>query len=415
MKIYKITLLLIIATVFSYNNSYCKDRNSKLQAPPYLVDYNELTQTRISFREKKEPIFTYGKNLLLEADKWLDYSYATVVKKFHIPPSGDKHDYYSLGPYWWPDSTKSDGLPYIRKDGYRNPERLEYDRPQLSNMVEAVKILTIAYTLSDEIKYKNKVTGFLKTWFIDKETKMNPHLEFGQAIPGITTGRGIGIIETRGLVDVVDAIGILYRLNAIEENDFMILKKWFREYNAWLTMSKKGIDEKNWYNNHGTAYDLQVVSFSLFVGDTATAIAVLDSVFTKRIIPQIKSDGRQPFELERTKSLSYSIFNLNSFVKIALIAELRGMNFWNYESTDGRSLTKAINYLVPFLFEGEKWMYQELRNINDLKIDYFPIMNISNRKNSKLIFDKLLASYDKNNYEFQMEMLIRPNSILLQN
>jgi hypothetical protein len=28
----------------------------------------------------------------------------------------------SLAPYWWPDPKSPNGLPYIRRDGERNPE-----------------------------------------------------------------------------------------------------------------------------------------------------------------------------------------------------------------------------------------------------------------------------------------------------
>ncbi len=46
----------------------------------------------------------------------------SVMQKTQLPPSGNKHDYMSQGPYWWPDPSKPDGKPYIRKDGQRNPE-----------------------------------------------------------------------------------------------------------------------------------------------------------------------------------------------------------------------------------------------------------------------------------------------------
>src|SRR5438552_2649323 len=36
----------------------------------------------------------------------------SVMDKQRTPPSGDKHDYVSMGPDWWPDATKPGGLPY---------------------------------------------------------------------------------------------------------------------------------------------------------------------------------------------------------------------------------------------------------------------------------------------------------------
>ncbi|MCB0750535.1 MAG: alginate lyase family protein, partial [Ignavibacteriae bacterium] len=263
MKLLSILFLFINITSNLFGSNFSsanQNQDIKTFLPPYFIDYSILQETAEKYQNHKEPIYAYSKSLLQEADMWLDSSYSTIVNKTHLPSSGNKHDYYSLGPYWWPDSSKENGLPYIRKDGYRNPERLEYDRPQLGNMIEAVNSLTLAFAISDEDEYKSKAIGFLKTWFINDSTKMNPNLEYGQAIPGITDGRGIGIIETRSLIDVVDAIGILYRKNAFNKYDFEQLQNWFKEYNTWLTTSEKGIDEKNWYNNHGTAYDLQVIS-----------------------------------------------------------------------------------------------------------------------------------------------------------
>src|SRR5438552_6298094 len=49
-----------------------------------------------------------------DADKALSVKPFCVVDKDYLPPSGDKHDYASLSPYWWPDPSKPDGKPYIR-------------------------------------------------------------------------------------------------------------------------------------------------------------------------------------------------------------------------------------------------------------------------------------------------------------
>ena len=40
----------------------------------------------------------------------------SVMQKGRIPLSGDKHDYMSMAPYWWPDTTKPNGLPFVRRD-----------------------------------------------------------------------------------------------------------------------------------------------------------------------------------------------------------------------------------------------------------------------------------------------------------
>ena len=93
--------------------------------------------------------FSQSKNGIL-----VDYSKTQEVKK-RTPPSGDKHDYMSLGSYWWPDPSKPDGLPYIRKEGQRNPETLtdEVDRYSMAKLLRNVESLGWAYYFSGKEKY----------------------------------------------------------------------------------------------------------------------------------------------------------------------------------------------------------------------------------------------------------------------
>ena len=130
------------------------------------------------------------KTLLRDADKALKMTPPSVMDKTMTADSGDKHDYMSMGPYWWPDPSKPDGLPYIRKDGQRNPELDKLDRNKLGDMSKAVTTLGLAYYFSGDEKYAQKAVDFLNVWFLDAKTKMNPNLTYGQTIPGKNKGMG---------------------------------------------------------------------------------------------------------------------------------------------------------------------------------------------------------------------------------
>ena len=148
------------------------------------------------------------KKLLKDADKVVQEGVLySVMHKKQTPPSGDKHDYMSQAPYWWPDPTKKDGLPYIKKDGLKNPELKDIpDTDEMDDMEDDAETTALAYFFSKDERYAAHAARLIKTWFLDKETRQNPNLNFSQGIPGINKGRGIGIIESRGGIEYVTSV-----------------------------------------------------------------------------------------------------------------------------------------------------------------------------------------------------------------
>jgi len=300
--------------------------------------------------------------LVKAADEALKQPPVSVMDKALTPPSGDKHDYMSVGPYWWPNPDTPDGLPYIRKDGEVNPERRDSqtDATTEGRMTTAATTLAMAWFFTGRADYADHAALLLRTWFLDPATRMNPNLNYGQAIPGRTQGRGIGIIDTNGWVTLCDAVGLLAGSDAWTADDQAGLARWFGEYVDWLLESKHGQDEDKAGNNHGTYYDLQVARYALFAGRPEVAKRILAAVPTRRIAKHVEPDGRQPHELGRTKAFGYSRMNLMGFLNLAVIGESQGIDLWGFKTADGRSIQAAIDYLVQYADPTKEWPHKEL-------------------------------------------------------
>jgi hypothetical protein len=347
-------------------------------APPvsprtFLLDPARLASSRDAITRKDPSVADAWAALKADADKALSVERFSVVDKGLTPPSGNKHDYMSQAPYFWPDPSKPGGVPYMRKDGERNPEiNAITDHLAIDGLVANTQTLALAYYFSGDERYAAKAAALVRAYFLEPATRMNPNLEYAQFIPGVNSGRGIGLIETRGFTRVVDAIGLIEGSNAWTPADDRGVKQWFAEFLRWLQESRNGKDEAAAKNNHGTYYDLQIVSYALFLDRQPLAREVLERAKQKRVAAQIEPDGKMPLELARTNAWSYSAMNLDGMTELATLGDRAGVDLWHYDTADGRSIRKAILYLVPFAFGEKKWDAEQINGFSGPAL--FPVL-----------------------------------------
>jgi hypothetical protein len=331
------------------------------QQPPATVELNGPFLAQL----KLHPQPAIVNSARLSADWAMNVGPYSVIDKQDVPPSGSKHDYMSLAPYWWPNPASKNGLPFIRRDGHINPERYKVpDDREFNETRGAVHALALGYYFTGNQAYARRAVLLLRTWFLNPATRMNPDLNFAQAVPGVNTGRGTGLIDVHEMPQLLDAITLLSDSQAMTSADKAGLRNWFTEYMKWLQTSKNGQDEAAAKNNHGSWYDQQLAGIALFLGDSDLARQVAQTAETKRIAAQIKPNGSEPLELARTKSFSYSVFNLDALLRLAQEAEHVDVDLWTYRAPDGGSIRMALEYLLPFAEGKKKWTHEAINGVD---------------------------------------------------
>ena len=326
-----------------------------------------------------------------------------------ISPMGIRHknEYYSNGDYWWPDLTKANGLPYIRLDGNSNPDNFSYHREVLRKIRTSVAHLARAYMHTKKETYATKALELLRVFFIDKETRMLPHLLYAQAIPGLYTGRGIGIIDTLHLTDIPFALSALYGSESITTDIYNAMVKWFEEYLEWMTTHPYGIDESNEPNNHSLCYYVQVAVFALFTDNHRLLQHCRDMFFIK-ILPQMNNNGGFNKELERTKPYGYSLMVLDNFITLCHVLSDNDNNLWDYQTIHGQSARKAIDFMLPYILDKNTWPYKKDIMYYD---DYPCRMSFMLFGGYTLGIEKLIEKYKSLPEESQVEEVRRNTTI----
>ncbi|MFE0628357.1 alginate lyase family protein [Streptomyces sp. NPDC058864] len=332
-----------------------------------VLDGKDLVRAKARLRAGDPQARRALRDLVVQADAWLGQGPWTVVDKDRVPPSGDPHDYFSQAPYWWPGAPRTpdnpQGCPYVQRDGERNPEVDGLtDHDERGKVFESAYELSLAWYYTGRRAYAEHAARILRTWFVDPETRMNPNLGNAQAIPCRYDGRAIGIIDfSQGFTSLLDATAVLdLGAPGWSAGDRDGMRIWENGFLDWLVDSDFGKQEGAAANNHGTFHHMQVAALAAATGRTALARETVAAARAGLIDPQIAADGSQPQELARTRSWHYSTFNLVAFTRLAAVGDHVGVDLWHHTDTDGASLRRAVDFLLPAATGAGPWPHPEL-------------------------------------------------------
>jgi hypothetical protein len=270
--------------------------------------------------------------------------------------AGGPHDFFSQADYAWPNTTNRTGRPYIGRDGESNPNVFSDHRMAMRRMKDAVAALAAAYLLTGDDQYARKANEFIRVFFLDPKTRMNPNLPYAQAVLGAQTGNAYGIIDTLHLAELAVAVPFLERSPAFDPAVDSGLKQWFAAYIDWITTSTNGVREMTNRNNHSMACFVQLAAFGKLTGNQAL-LAMARRRFKEVLLPgQMDANGSFPLELKRTKPYGYSIFQADNLAELCVLLSTADDDLWQFRLPDGRTPRQAMDFIFPYLADKNLWL-----------------------------------------------------------
>lgn len=358
-KIYCYIIKSLVEVYIIFFKYFFKQKHLKF----IFLNERQLLTTRYYIQHKMatSDLIEMNNIVISRAEKALNYDTLSVVNKLDLPPSQNKNDYLSYSRYWWPNSSEPNSK-WVRLDGRVNPLSTSDngDRGTLGIFCTSVYDLAIAYYFTGDKRFFVKGVTLLKDWFIRKETRMNPNLQFSQMIFNDPRPRRVGVIDGRLLSEfVLDAVAIFSRSIYWKQSDGDAIENWFSQYLIWLVQSEVGSSASKQQNNHYSWYCFQVASLSCFISDHHTFNKTIGELVNS-LPKQINNDGSQSGELDRVFSFHYSSFNLLAITKTISLTSKMGLSFdKSIVETELVLIKQAIEFLFEFCVIDKAWNYSE--------------------------------------------------------
>lgn len=261
-----------------------------------------------------------------------------------VAPSGDPHDYYNIinnfRPLQMEDGSYDLTAPFIKDKRVPGTYLYEdgseqWDVSRISAMQHNVTVWSLAYYFTEEKKFAKKAVEAIDMWFINPETRMNPHMEYSQVKwnHNITLWKGDGVIEFRGVYFLLDAIRLLQEAGQFTDEQNYQLNEWFSAFLEWLETSDLAIRTMVTPDFFGLYYDLMVSSIAVFVRHDVKAMNYFYNT-NSRLRAHVDDEGVFILEKPKTHCEHLTMFALEGWNAMSRIAQSMGVDIWNYHVKD---------------------------------------------------------------------------------
>ncbi|MGG0485205.1 alginate lyase family protein [Priestia aryabhattai] len=305
-----------------------------------IYTQKSINHTKDMVKDKKEPYFNAQQQLLSLADKAL---IEDVKAPFFL------------------------NIPQAYKDSEGHSKASE----NLTKSAYDAYVLSLAWKLTDELKYKIRAQQILNIW-----TKNNRLISHKDDTPLVSAYGGVGFIYA----------GLL--LKGDEQWDQSAFRKWVKT--VYLPTVKVARDKENNWADWGNLASLAAYSY---LDDKNNFNKEVE--YTKHLIKtQIGIDGEMVKETGRQKnSMFYTYFALAPLTQsVDVIYNQTGINMFDTTTKEGEKIKRALDNFYFYINHPNQWPYYKLK---DLSLPYK--QSIYNNWSISL-YEAMSGIYDDENY-----------------
>ncbi len=201
--------------------------------------------------------------------------------------------------------------------------------------------LAMAYVATGDVTYAEAASRYLMAWATTTRTMRNTCKD---------RGCQTSLIISRNAPAFVFAADLIAPSGAMTAADETIFRTWLRDV-ILPTASERD-------NNWGDAGTFTRIALNAYLGDTAGFDAAIAR--WREMVDFLPADGHIPEEVRRGSSgIMYTQEALQYKIGAAVIAARRGINLWDYQGKSGGTLRGAIDYLVSFFHQADRWPWDD--------------------------------------------------------
>ncbi|MEO1791624.1 MAG: alginate lyase family protein [Cyanobacteria bacterium J06629_19] len=313
--------------------------------PNTYLNAAEIADIKAKVEDGAEPWKSAYDRMIEEANTALSAQPYSIT---HNGGPNDGHDYQTQRAYcgWLAVDNREPDC----RDGKINPNADRQDYEQAIALGKDASTLGLAYAFTDNPVYAEKLLSVIRVWCINESTRMNPKftsqqskIELSISIPGLFYGADLA-----------------YRYPNWPAEEKAQFEDWTHQMAESALTWNRTNNFENWR-----------VHFIASAGSLLKDETLLDYAFGrfKELVPvQIDERGRMIRELDRTNSLSYSLYAVNAMIQTAEIAKHQDIDLYSYTSDGNAGLEQALDYHAQFAAskEARGWPHEQISSLKAL-------------------------------------------------